>query len=31
MEFVKKYQRINDPEFISDINIKDILDAGEHP
>lgn len=31
MELVKKYKRINDPESISDINIKDILDACEHP
>lgn len=31
MDLVKKYQRINDPESISDINIKDILDAGEYP
>lgn len=31
MGLVKKYQRINDPESISDINIKDILDAGEFP
>lgn len=31
MDLVKRYQRINDPESISDINIKDILDAGEYP
>lgn len=31
MDLIKRYQRINDPESISDVNIKDILDAGEHP